>query len=82
MGMEQNERKWYTPEEIRQIVFDGLVCISTVRNMCLRGDIPCIRIGGRTDVEGKPVRRRLLVPASYVKEMQDKSGGMYHEAQA
>ncbi len=34
------ERKWYTPEEVREIVYDGLISIGTVRNMCLRGDIP------------------------------------------
>lgn len=73
--MNTAERKWYTPEEIRTIVFDGLVSIGTVRNMCVRGDIPSERIGGAVDKNGKPTRRRILIPASFVKEMLKKSEG-------
>ena len=69
------ERKWYTPEEVREIVYDGLISIGTVRNMCLRGDIPWERLGSAIDGEGKPTRRRMLIPASFVKEMQRKAEG-------
>ena len=69
------ERKWYTPEEVRSIVYDGLVSIGTIRNMCARGEIPCERLGGTTDKDGKPVRRRMLIPASFVREMQLKAEG-------
>ena len=69
------ERKWYTPEEVREIVNDGLVSIGTVRNMCIRGEIPCERLGSAVDKEGKPTRRRILIPASFVKEMQCRAEG-------
>lgn len=69
------ERKWYTPEEVREIVYDGLVSIGTVRNMCIRGEIPCERLGSTVDKEGKPTRRRMLIPASFVKEMQSRAEG-------
>ena len=69
------ERKWYTPEEVREIVYDGLVSIGTVRNMCIRGEIPCERLGSSVDKEGKPTRRRILIPASFVKEMKCRAEG-------
>ncbi len=69
------ERKWYTPEEVREIVYDGLVSIGTIRNMCIRGEIPCERLGSSVDKEGKPTRRRILIPASFVKEMKCRAEG-------
>ena len=71
--MNNVERKWYTPEEIRTIVYDDLVSIGTIRNMCLRGEIPCERLGSTVDKDGKPTRRRILIPAAFVREMQNKS---------
>ena len=73
--MNISERKWYTPEEVREIVYDGLISIGTVRNMCIRGDIPCERLGSAVDKDGKPTRRRILIPASFVREMKLKAEG-------
>ena len=69
----ENKRKWYTPEEVRMVVYDGLISVSTIRNMCIRGEIPCERLGGAVDVNGKPRRRRFLIPVSFVLEMQAKA---------
>lgn len=73
--MNNIERNWYTPEEVRNIVYDGLISIGTVRNMCLRGDIPCERLGSAINQDGKPRRRRMLIPASFVRKMQRKAEG-------
>lgn len=71
----EKKRLWYTPEEIRVIVFDGLVSVSTIRNMCIRGEIPSERLGSAVDADGKPRRRKFLIPSSFVVEMQAKSEG-------
>lgn len=67
------DRKWFTPEEIQKIVFDGLISLSTVQRMCRNGEIPCEKIGSSVSSDGR-TRRRFLIPASYVKEMIAKSG--------
>lgn len=63
--MRQNIKSCYTPEEIQQLVFAGTVSISTIRVAIHNGDIPHIRLGTGT-------RTKILVPGTYVKEMQDK----------
>ncbi len=63
--MEENIKACYTPEEIKEIVFAGTVSLSTIRSAIHKGDIPHIRLGSGT-------RTKLLVPGTYVKEMQDK----------
>ena len=63
--MEENIKACYTPEEIQEIVFAGTVSLSTIRSAIHTGDIPHIRLGSVT-------RTKLLVPGTYVKEMQDK----------
>lgn len=68
--MEKVERKWFTPAEIAKIVFEGHVSVGTVRAMVARGEIPCYKAGPDTDAGGRPVRRRILIPVSYVKEME------------
>lgn len=78
--MKLSNRKWYTPEEVRMIVYDGLISVSTVRNMCNRGEIPCERVGGAVDANGAPRRRKFLIPVSFVKEMLAKAGRGNDEA--
>lgn len=60
------ERKWYTPAEVRTLVYDNLISVGTVRQMAARGDIPSERVGCDTDAGGRPIRRRILIPASFV----------------
>ena len=73
--MEEIKRKWYTPAEIAKIVFEGHVTVGTVRQMINRGEIPCYKVGSDTDAGGRPIRRKMLVPASYVLEMERKALG-------
>ncbi len=74
--MEKLERKWFTPAEISQIVYEGHVSVGTVRQMINRGEIPCIKVGSDTDAGGRPVRRRMLIPVSFVREMERKALGV------
>ncbi len=73
--MEDLKRKWYTPAEIAKIVFEGHITVGTVRQMVARGDIPCFKVGSDTDAGGRPVRRKILIPASYVLAMERKALG-------
>ena len=73
--MEELKRKWYTPAEVAKIVFEGHVTVGTVRQMVNRGDIPCFKVGCDTDAGGRPIRRKILIPASYVQEMERKALG-------
>ena len=68
-----NNRKWFTPIEVREIVFDGLISLSTVQRMCRTGEIPCEKSGSSVTSDGR-TRKKFLIPASYVKEMIAKSG--------
>ena len=63
--MESTMRACYTPEEVLSIVFDNKISLSTLRTCIRKGTIPSIRLG-----EGS--RSRILIPGSYVREMQDK----------
>lgn len=69
----ENKRKWFTPIEVQELVFDGLISLSTVQRMCRNGEIPCEKIGSSVTSDGR-TRRKFLIPASYVKEMIAKSG--------
>lgn len=60
------ERKWYTCAEVRTLVYDNLISVGTIRAMVNRGEIPSERVGSDTDAGGRPVRRRILIPASFV----------------
>lgn len=69
----ENKRKWFTPIEVQELVFDGLISLSTVQRMCRNGEIPCEKIGSSVTSDGR-TRRKFLIPASYVKEMIAKPG--------
>ena len=43
--------------------------------MINRGEIPCLKVGSDTDAGGRPIRRRMLIPVSYVEEMERKALG-------
>ena len=66
--MEDKIKSCYTPEEIRMIVFAGTISLTTVRGAIHSGEIPHIRLG-----EGN--RTKILIPGSYVREMQEKGFG-------
>lgn len=73
--MNETKRKWFTPAEISKIVFEGHVSVGTVRQMVARGEIPCFKVGSDTDAGGRPIRRRILIPLSYVQEMERRATG-------
>ena len=76
MSKELRERNWYTPEEVCEIAFDGLVTVTTIRNMVRRGEIPCQHIGDEMYGNTKRTRRRILIPASYVEDILRKAKGL------
>ncbi len=55
----------YTPEEVRLLLFDGQVSLTTVRQAIHKGQIPSMRLGEGT-------RSKILIPGSYVREMMNK----------
>lgn len=63
--MEQTVKACYTPEEVLNIVFSNTISMSTLRNCIRSGQIPSVRLGEGT-------RSRILIPGSYVREMQEK----------
>ncbi len=63
--MEQTVKACYTPEEVRKIVFADTISLSTIRLYIRKGQIPSLKLGEGT-------RSKVLIPGSYVREMQEK----------
>ena len=55
------ERNFLTVKELRDIVFDGQVSVTTINVMIRKGVIPAVRMG-----------RRSLIPTAYAKEQLTK----------
>ncbi len=55
----------YTPEEVLMIVFANQISLNTLRQAIRNGEIPSMRLGEGT-------RTKILIPGSYVREMQGK----------
>ena len=63
--LEQTVKACYTPEEVRKIVFADTISLSTIRLYIRKGQIPSLKLGEGT-------RSKVLIPGSYVREMQEK----------
>ena len=63
--LEQTVKACYTPEEVRKIVFADTISLSTIRQYIRKGQIPSMKLGEGT-------RSKVLIPGSFVREMQEK----------